>query len=78
MDCATCPLAIALDRLDADNAYAWGVFHRLYSRLTHDWGLIPIMFTHETADLTPEDVTELVDRLGIIYAAMCPVPPVGD
>ena len=74
-DCETCPLARALEALDGDNALAWTTYGRIYSRFHHDWGLIPTMFARVIDGFDPEDVTELTERLAVIYDILQPPPP---
>lgn len=80
-DCETCEMAAALRSLDGENAEAWRIFWRLYTRLTVQWGLIPHMFERAVAGRDDEDVLTLVDRLAVIHAALAPpqaAPPVED
>ena len=74
--CETCPVADALAALDDDaaNREAWAVFHRCVTRFTVDAHLAAVALSAAVKDWETDDVLDLIDRLGILYNAICPPP----
>jgi hypothetical protein len=72
-DCQTCPLAERLEALDAENAEAWRIFGRIYSRLALDMpGFVEPFLARVLADYDTDDALDLSERLGVIYDVLNP------
>ena len=72
-DCATCPVADWLGRLDAANARAWSLFRQLVSRLAVDLHCGDEVLRRLTADVSDEDWPDLWARLVLIDDVLRPV-----
>lgn len=72
-DCATCPVAEWLGRLDPWNTRAWGLFRHLATRLAVDLHCGSEVLRRLTADVADDDWPDLWARLVLIDEALRPV-----
>lgn len=62
----------AQGQLWAENVEAWSVFQRLAQRFVVDTHLGPSVFAAVTDGTDPDEIVELVERLGVIYDIVAP------
>jgi hypothetical protein len=65
----------ARDDLWPENAEAWNLFHRVCSRFTNEFQMVPVLVQKVIADLEPEDAIELAERRTLIYDTVGPPTP---
>lgn len=71
-DCDGCAVREALDGLNAENAEAWEMFHRLASRFLVDAQLISTAFQQLMVGRDAADVLDVLERLEVIYDIVQP------
>lgn len=74
--CETCPVADNLARLDDDpeNADAWRLFHKLFSRFTVDTHTASVLLEKLIAERDTDDAFDLMDRFTLLYDTLHPPP----
>ena len=72
--CDTCPVSLAIDGLERDNAEAWDVYRRLASRFVREAGIGGRVFDGIVDGWDGDDIEELVTRLDIIHDVLAPPP----
>jgi len=75
-NCETCAVADMLADLDddPDNAEAWALFHRTFTRFTVDTHVASVLLTKLISEREPSEALELVDRFAVLYDALHPPP----
>lgn len=71
-DCETCPLLLALDDLEPVNRRAWALSRNVCTRFNLDMGCAAMTVEAGIHDLEAEDRLDTLERLSIIYDAICP------
>lgn len=71
-DCEQCVVSQALEDLWPENAAAWRLFHQLATRFVVDASLGAEVFRTLTAELSVDEIEDLLDRLAIIYDIVMP------
>lgn len=74
-DCADCPLMDAYEQLSEENRSAWGLFRRICSRFTSEFGVIPVLIEKAVADAPFDEAMELTERFSLIYDICHPPKP---
>jgi hypothetical protein len=59
---------------DAENVRAWRLYHRVATRFVADTHSGSIVLKNLTADLSPEDFEDVVERLALLYDTLSPPP----
>jgi hypothetical protein len=73
LECETCPTRLKLQALDEKNADAWQRYHRVVGhRLVWDAQAGNWWFAQVFADVEPDDLDELMQRLRILYDVFQP------
>lgn len=70
--CETCAVAEAYDGLDDDNRAAWELFQRVCSRFACETGTSGSVLTGLLSGASPVEYEDTVQRLAVIYNALCP------
>lgn len=74
-DCTLCSAPERLEELDTANREAWHVFGQVCRRICHDIpGLAAPVMARVVKDKDPEEATDLLERLSLIYDAVSPPP----
>jgi uncharacterized protein (UPF0303 family) len=73
-DCATCPVAEALDGLCPSNQDAWRVYRQVVTRFAYETRSIPLVLERITADLDPDAFVDLMERFAILFEVFNPPP----
>lgn len=74
--CETCPVADQLAALDDDpaNAQAWRLFHGIVNRMTVDTQTVAWRLERATAEMSADEIDELLARFRLLYDVLSPVP----
>jgi len=59
---------------DADNAEAWALFHRTFTRFTVDTHVASVLLTKLIDSRESEAAMDLVERFALLYDALHPPP----
>lgn len=71
-DCASCPVAHALERAWPENLQAWRIFNKVAGRLVVEAHLGQEVFRRLTEDLDAETVSDVVERIELIHRIVNP------
>ena len=71
-DCATCRMAQAQSVLRPENAEAWAIFQMMARRFVMEFQIGPEVLRQCVRDADPMDVVDLIERLSLIFDAVCP------
>lgn len=69
-------MAAALEALDPENRVAWTCYRQVVTRFTCATATVPLALDRLTRDLEPDDFSDLLARLTLIYDEVNPVAPV--
>lgn len=64
--------AFATLETDADATEAWGLFQRIFTRLTFDAHAVPVVLHKLAGERHPDDFADLMERFSILYDVLCP------
>lgn len=71
--CDVCPVRMAIEDLQPENADAWGTFQRVSTRFLVDLHAGGLALDRLTADYSPDEFLDLVERLTVLYDIVAPV-----